>query len=264
MDIICASICYRGYAENEVAATLENAQKIGYRAMEIHGPLIWSVDAVHSFDIDRMKNDINKSGMRCAGLYPPGWGGIDNNDVNTRAEAIARCVEIAEQLNATHLTTSGAQRKTEPGALDRVIACVREVLRRIPVDASIKLTLEPHHGNVLEQPEDFQRVLDAIPDQRVGVCIDTGHFHSSGVDTLSAIHQFGPRIYAVHLKDHIGAVSVGIGRGELNLKEIIGTLKDVGYQGDLTLELEVEDPENLHRYTEEAFFYLSGMLGLRL
>ena len=36
------------------------------------------------------------------------------------------------------------------------------------------------------------------------------------------------------------------------------------YQGDLTLELEVEDPENLPRYTEEAYFYLSGMLGLRL
>ncbi len=264
MDIICASICYRGYAEDEVAATLENAPKIGYRAMEIHGPLIWSVDAVHGFDIDGMRNDISKSGMRCAGLYPPGWGGNDSNDVEVRAEAIAKCVEIAEQLNATHLTTSGAQRRTEPGALDRVIACVREVLARIPTETSIKLTLEPHYGNVLEQPEDFQRVLDATPDERVGVCIDTGHFHSSGVDTLAAIHHFGSRIYAVHLKDHIGAVSVGIGRGELNLKEIIDTLIDVGYQGDLTLELEVEDPENLPRYTEEAYFYLSGMLGLQL
>ena len=45
MDIICASICYRGYAEDEVAATLEYAPQIGYRLMEIHGPLIWSVDA---------------------------------------------------------------------------------------------------------------------------------------------------------------------------------------------------------------------------
>ena len=60
------------------------------------------------------------------------------------------------------------------------------------------------------------------------------------------------------------AVSVGIGRGELNLKEIIETLQAVDYQGDLTLELEVEDPENLPRYTEEAYLYLSGMLGSRL
>ena len=265
MDIICASICYRGYAEDEVAATLEYAPKIGYRAMEIHGPLIWSVDAVHTFDTDSMKGRIERSGMTCAGLYPPGWGGKDSDDVQIRAEAIAKCVDIAEQLNATHLTTSGAHRRTESDdGLDNVIACVREVLARIPAESRIKLTLEPHHGNVLEQPADFQRVLDAIPDERVGVCIDTGHFHTSGVDTLAAIRQFSSRIYAVHLKDHIGAVSVGIGRGELNLRLIIETLQAVNYQGDLTLELEVEDPENLPRYTEEAYFYLSGMLGLRL
>ena len=68
----------------------------------------------------------------------------------------------------------------------------------------------------------------------------------------------------MHLKDHLGTVSVGIGRGELKLKQIIETLQEVGYQGDLTLELEVEDPENLPRYTEEAYLYLSGMLGLAL
>ena len=264
MDIICASICYRGYAEDEVAATLEYAPQIGYQLMEIHGPLIWSVDTAHTFDISSMKAKIDASGMKCAGLYPPGWGGQDNADVDARAEAIARCVEIAEGLGATHLTTSGAQRRTDPGALDRVIACVREVLQRIPPESQIKLTLEPHHGNVLEQASDFQTILDAIPDERIGVCIDTGHFHSSGVDTLAAIRQFASRLYAVHLKDHLGTVSVGIGRGDLNLKQIIEALQAVDYQGDLTLELEVEDPENLPRYTEEAYFYLKGMLGLQL
>lgn len=264
MEIICASICYRGYADDEVAATLQYAPKIGYRAMEIHGPRIWSVDAVHAFDVVSMRNKIEKSGMRCAGLYPPGWGGNNIEDVTERAEAIAKCVDIAEKLDATHLTTSGAQRRTESGALDRVITCVKEVLLRTKPENKIKLTLEPHHGNVLEQPDDFQRVLDVIPDERIGVCIDTGHFHTAGVDTVSAIRQFGSRIYAVHLKDHIGSVSVGIGRGELNLQEIIATLHDVRYQGDLTLELEVEDPENLPRYTEEAYLYLSGMLGLRI
>ena len=232
--------------------------------MEIHGPLIWSVDAALSFDIGDMRAKVDASGMKCAGLYPPGWGGQDNADVDARAGAIARCVEIAEGLGATHLTTSGAQRRTDPGALDRVTACVREVLQRIPAESQTQLTLEPHHGNVLEQVVDFQTVLDAIPDERVGVCIDTGHFHTSGVDTLAAIRQFGSRIYAVHLKDHIAGVSVGIGRGELNLKQIIETLQESDYQGDLTLELEVEDPENLPRYTEEAYFYLSGMLGLPL
>ncbi len=264
MDIICASICYRGYAEDEVAATLANAPQIGYRLMEIHGPLIWSVPAAHAFDIQGMKAKIDAAGMRCAGLYPPGWGGQDAADVNARATAIAQCVSIAEGLGATHLTTSGAQPRTESGALARVTDCVQQVLQQIPAESDIKLTLEPHHGNVLEYPEDFQTVLEAVPDERVGICIDTGHFHSSGVDTLAAIERFRDRVYAVHLKDHLGAESVGIGRGELNLTEIIAALRENGYAGDLTLELEVEDPENLPRYTEEAYFYLSGLLGRSL
>ena len=59
--------------------------------------------------------------------------------------------------------------------------------------------MEPHYGNVLEQPEDFERVLNALADPRLGVCVDTGHFH------------------AAHVKDHCGSVSVGIGRGEIDL-----------------------------------------------
>ena len=81
MEIICASICYRGYAEDEVAATLEFAPKIGYRLMEIHGPAAWSVKAVDAFDLPAMQARIAAAGMRCAGIYPPNWGGKDEQDV---------------------------------------------------------------------------------------------------------------------------------------------------------------------------------------
>lgn len=264
MDIICASICYRGYAEDEVAATLELAPKIGYKYMEIHGPMTWNVSAVDAFDLPAVKARIQASGMRCAGIYPPRWGGKDDKDVRERARAIAKCVRFTGELGGDHISTTGASRRGEPGALGRVIECVRQVLEQIPPDSPVKLTLEPHYGNILEQPEDFERVLDTISDPRVGICVDTGHFHSAKVDTVAVIRRFAPRIYAVHLKDHIGTVSVGIGRGEIDLPAVIAALREVGYQGGLTVELEVEDPENLPRYTEEAYIYLSGLLGEKL
>jgi inosose dehydratase len=126
------------------------------------------------------------------------------------------------------------------------------------------MTLEPHYGNILQEPEDFERVLGAISDPRVGLCVDTGHFHSAKADTVALIRHFAPRVYAVHLKDHIGTVSVGIGRGEIDLAAEIAALREVGYEGDLTVELEVEDPENLPKYAGEAYVYLSGMLGKKL
>jgi sugar phosphate isomerase/epimerase len=264
MEIICASICYRGYAEDELAATLSHAPPIGYKLMEIHGPITWSVDAVDAFNLPSVRNRIATSGMRCAGIYTPGWGGKDDVDVQSRAHAIATCVRFAEVLGAHHVTSTGASPRGEPGALARVIACVRRALELIPEDSAVKLTLEPHYGNVLQQPEDFANVFDLIVDPRVGMCADTGHFHAAGVDTVAVIQNFAGRIYAVHVKDHIGAVSVGIGRGEVDLPREIEALRQVHYGGDLTVELEVEDPQNLPRYTQEAYIYLSGMLGKKL
>lgn len=264
MDLICASICYRGYAEDEVAETLQRAPGLGFRHMEIHGPTLWGVEAANAFDVCEWKPRIEASGMECVGLHTLGWGGSDRDDMLVRAGAIANVVGYAEQLGCHHITATGASPRTEKGALDRVIHCVQHLLDATSPDSPVKLTLEPHFGNVLEQREDFERLLDRFADRRVGICVDTGHFHSAGVDTVAFIRDYAPRIFAVHLKDHLGAVSVGIGRGETDLRPIIDALHESEYEGGLTLELEVEDPENLPRYTEEAYLYLSGMLGQKL
>lgn len=264
MDIICASICYRGFEDDEVAATLKYAPAIGYRFMEIHGPMTWSVEAVERFDVERVQREVAASGMVCAGLYPPGWGGKEAADVAARAKAIAKCVEYTAALGGAHVSTSGAEPRTTPGALDRVIECAAQVLDVVSIHTPIKLTLEPHYGNVLQNWEDFAEVMAALPDDRLGICVDTGHFHSAGVDTVAFIRHFADRIHCVHLKDHIGTVSVGIGRGEIDLTAEVATLREVGYQGGLTVELEVEDPQNLPQYTAEAYIYLSGMLGSKL
>ena len=182
----------------------------------------------------------------------------------TRAEAIARCVHFAEVLGADHVTSTGASPRGQPGALDRVIACARQVFHRISDQSSVKLCLEPHYGNVLEQAEDFERVLAAVDDPRLGVCVDTGHFHSAGVDSIAFIRRHAAKIYSVHLKDHKGTVSVGIGRGDVDLAAFVAVLREVGYNRGLTVELEVEDPQNLPRYTQEAYIYLSGLLGQKL
>jgi sugar phosphate isomerase/epimerase len=226
--------------------------------------MTWSVEAVQAFDLPRIQRNVEESGLHCAGIYTPGWGGIDDADVEQHAQAIAACARFAQALGARHVTSTGASLRGEIGALERVHQCAARVLQLVSPDNPVKLTLEPHYGNVLQQPEDFAYVLDRIGDPRVGVCLDTGHFHSAGVDTVAVIRQFMPRVYAVHLKDHIGTVSVGIGRGDVDLPREITALREAGYVGDLTLELEVEDPHNLPRYTQEAYCYLSGMLGRKL
>jgi sugar phosphate isomerase/epimerase len=53
---------------------------------------------------------------------------------------------------------------------------------------------------------------------------------------------------------------VGLGRGEIDLPAVLAALRQVGYDGGLTVELEVDDPQHLPLYTQEAYVYLSGLL----
>jgi sugar phosphate isomerase/epimerase len=264
MDIICASICFRGYVDDEVAGTLDFAPAMGYKCMEIHGPMSWTPDAAEALDPDALKPRLAAAGIRCAGIYPPGWGGADAADVAAHARAIARCASVAEALGAGHIACTGAQQRGDPGAFDRVADCIARVLDQVPPATPVKLCLEPHFGNILQEPDDFDRLLTRFDDSRLGLCVDTGHFHSAGADQPALIRHFAARIYNVHLKDHLGSTSVGIGRGEVDLAAIVAALREIGYDAGLTVELEVEDPENLPRYTREAYIYLSGLLGQKL
>jgi sugar phosphate isomerase/epimerase len=80
------------------------------------------------------------------------------------------------------------------------------------------------------------------------------------VDTIKLIKKYSDKIFDVHLKDHIGTQSVAIGHGEVDLPEIFGTLKGVGYKETITLELEVEDIQNTPKYIEEAYQIMQNLI----
>ncbi len=211
--------------------------------------------------VDRLMANLDRCGIDKALLSVSNW--LEWLDLEMCREVNDAMHELKRRLPERVLTLAHVP-LGEPGALDRVIACVRQVLRQVSPGTPVKMTIEPHFGNVLQQAEDFDRVLGTIDDPRLGVCVDTGHFHSAGVDNIAFIRRHARRLCSVHLKDHQGTVSVGIGRGEIDLAAIVAALREAGYDRGLTVELEVEDPRNLPRYTQEAYVYLSGLLGQKL
>ena len=116
-------------------------------------------------------------------------------------------------------------------------------------------------GSQIRDAEDYDEILSRVDSDQIGITVDTGHFHTAGVDVVDLICRYPDRIWNVHLKDHVGAQSVPIGAGEIDLPGLIAVLAEVNYDGFLALELEVQDPENAPRYVEEAYQYLSGLLG---
>ena len=259
MYLCCASVCYRGYAQDEVSATLEHAPKVGFKFVDIHGPMTWSPQAIDSLDTALLRKRIENAGLKCTGLYPPGFGGATPEQIETHAKAIAKSTKLCAELGGIHVVSTGAVSRKDHN-VSVVIACVKRIIELLPADNKIKIGLEPHYGNVIEQLEDYDRIFSEIDHPCVGICVDTGHFHSAKVDTVKLIKKYSDKIFDVHLKDHIGTQSVAIGHGEVDLPAIFGTLKDIGYKETITLELEVEDVQNAPKYIEEAYQVMQKLI----
>jgi inosose dehydratase len=98
-------------------------------------------------------------------------------------------------------------------------------------------------------------VAEAVKDhhQKIGACVDTGHYLRSDEDPVAALEQFKDRLYGVHLKDVRTVESGGrrqkiftiIGQGDLDVAQCLRVLKRVNYQGCLAIEYEENEKNPL-------------------
>ena len=79
-------------------------------------------------------------------------------------------------------------------------------------ERGLRVAVHPHHGTVVERPEDVERLLE-ISD--VGLCIDTGHVIVGGGDPVALARTAGSRVVHVHLKDVDAAIAERVAAGAL-------------------------------------------------
>jgi sugar phosphate isomerase/epimerase len=125
----------------------------------------------------------------------------------------------------------------------------------------IKFGLEVHPTEIAFDIASTRKAMKAINNHPAfGFNYDPSHFGYQGVDYVGFIHEFGDRIFHVHMKDvgwsetpaeagvfggHTEFGTRGrywdfrsLGRGNINFEEIIRALNRVGYKGPLSVEWE--------------------------
>ncbi|HEX6399283.1 MAG TPA: TIM barrel protein [Actinomycetota bacterium] len=114
------------------------------------------------------------------------------------------------------------------------------------------VAVHPHHGTVVERPEDVDLLLQLTD---VGLCLDTGHLMVGGGDPAALAGAASARVVHVHLKDvdaalasrvasgdlgYHEAVRSGLyrplGDGDVDIQAVIRTLESSGYAGWYVLE----------------------------
>lgn len=143
----------------------------------------------------------------------------------------------------------------DPAALDTIEQMVKTYDIRVAIH---------NHG-----PEDkwWPRPQDAYAaiksrDRRMGLCIDVGHTTRTGTNPAQACKECRDRLYDMHVKDLKSMENhsdTEVGRGIINFPELFKALLEIGYQGQVGLEYEI-NAKNPIAGMIESMAYMRGVL----
>lgn len=254
----CTTCATRMPGKDEISECFIHAPQAGYKAWGAAGPLFWTPGLARWANIELINLCALEAGLeRCTEVYGSAFPTGSVAEAQRAASIRAQLFDVAEKLGSPLVVITGRPRKD--GGLQPTIAGIKALLPLIE-NKRVKLALEPHYGSQIQYFEDYEAIFDQIESSQVGITLDSGHLHSAEVDWKRLIHCFPDRIYNFHVKDQVGAQSVPLGSGEIDLRGYIEELHAIGYEGALSVELEVRDPENLPRYIAEAFVYLRDLV----
>ncbi|MGR6980420.1 TIM barrel protein [Testudinibacter sp. P27/CKL/0425] len=144
---------------------------------------------------------------------------------------------------------------------DKMISHIKN-LAAIAKGYGVRAVIHPHAGGYIEFADELEKVVQDIPYEQAGLCLDTGHLYYSKMDPLTLLNQYWDHIDYLHFKDinidvyhqvmnerirFFAACGKGvmcrIGEGVIDYPAIYRFLHDKQYRGYITVEQE-RDPRN--------------------
>ncbi|MFJ7681979.1 sugar phosphate isomerase/epimerase family protein [Peribacillus butanolivorans] len=144
----------------------------------------------------------------------------------------------------------------------------------------VRSVVHPHDGGYIEFKDEIKKLMQEIPHEIAGFCLDTGHLYYSKMDPVQWLMDCANRLDYIHFKDinldnyqkvmtecirFFDACGKGVicfvGQGIIDYKSINRLLKEIDYHGYITVEQE-RDPRNCDsslRDVSQSFAYLKNI-----
>jgi inosose dehydratase len=139
---------------------------------------------------------------------------------------------------------------------------IRLISKRAWKKYGVRAVIHPHAGGNIEFEDEINKLLEDIPYETAGLCLDTGHLYYSKMDPGEWLRKCADRLDYIHFKDidldiykqvmgerirFFDACGIGvmcpIGQGVIDYDAIHQLLKEINYHGYITIEQE-RDPRN--------------------
>jgi inosose dehydratase len=246
-------------------------------------------------DPSELRRELDRRDLRLASAFHPIAPLGDPAEELARAETVAAtlaelgcdAIVLACAQTPDRARVAGRVRPEDALAGEGWQHFVGMVRRAAEAGAARGLRAYFHHhaATYVETPDEVARLLDGVPPEALGLCLDTGHYAFGGGEPTAALRAYGDRIGYLHLKDlrrealagarrrgrsFMEAVRDGVfcelGRGDADVAAVVRTLTATGYAGWCIVEQDrVVDastpPDEPRRAAAASREYLRSVLG---
>lgn len=241
-----------------LAAMGLNAVELDYR----RDRSVSSLDTPNASESLASRSKIAAFAYKCKGLgIKPAAFLLGNDfgadDLEAELDYVISALRAAFQLGMPAIRIDAIMQDGRDWTLEKRTQHFAECMHRI-LDATSRVDVAmgiENHGNLGNDPDFLEMVLDRVDSPRVGVTIDTANFYWFG-HPLSKVHKIierlAPRTKHTHVKNinyptgkreiqrevgwEYGKYVSPLREGDIDLKRLVKTLSAAGYKGDLCIE----------------------------
>ena len=221
-----------------IEITIRRLAKYGYESIEIGAE-------PEKYDTREVRKLLQENGLRCWGAISLMFTGLDliQADEAGRARTIQYLkdsVTMVKELDGEVMSivpsevgkiTPQADEETE---WNWAVEGLREVYDHAQKEG-IRVAIEPlnrFETNFLNRHDQALLLAQEVgPD--CGVCLDAFHMNIEEANFRQALLNTGDKLFDFHVADNN---RMACGQGALNWRDIVGTLREIGYNGALTVE----------------------------
>ena len=241
---LATGIAYRHPIEDVLPVIAE----AGFRMLEV-STAPSHLDLDHAARLRALGDRVADLGLRVHSLHAPFGHDVNltSPDPGQREHALTRLLRAADVL--CRLNPAGLY-VIHPGGEDQRWVWEREARLRLSVEGltrvwqacrerGLTLVVETPLPHLLGgQPEDFAWLLERLPADGVGVCVDTSHCALGGF-LLEAVEAWRGRLVHVQASDNRGHTDDHLppGDGVIDWPRLRTTLERIGYRGVFMLEV---------------------------
>ena len=235
---------------------INSIYEIGYDGIEI------LCDIPHAYpktltdtDINEIKQLFSKFEITISNLnaftlfaigdtYHPSWIETNSDSRKMRIAHTIDCIKLARKLGASTIST-------EPGG--PVINQGLDVSDQLKIfengiyeildtakEENVTLLIEPEPGLLIENSQEFIKFIKNFDSKYIGLNFDIGHSFCVGENPSEVIYRLSEYIHHVHLEDIAADRThshLMLGEGAIDIDSVLKSLKNIGYDGFVTVEL---------------------------